>query len=845
MISPENPIKTQNIDLLRTLFALFVFFLPLVFGSVHYPVLISEYIIGLILIILYLYYRHNFELIKPSLIFAVFILITAIITIVQLIPLPLGVIRLISPKEYELLSAINGVYNNIISPIRFYTLSIEPYINLEYLLRIIVLFFVFLIASQREFTESMILLKAIALSAAIIVLYGFIEGLLNFSTFFSYNIHLTNEGILPSVFKNTNHQAGFLGIAAFSSMALYYSVHYRYEKIFYLFCSILSAIGVFITLSRGGIVAFVASLIFLVSLMNRDRFNIKRSYLLYAGIIIAISTAFYLAYQEIISELSTLTDAERMQNEKYRLVLNSLGLFKDFLIVGVGKGGFETIFNVYREDNSFVSFSQMENQLFQQLADYGVLYFVIVLVVIIWFAYLFLKYPLSTKTALLVTGIFYILLQNLVDFNLEIFSIQTTTLIVLASIIARYCFVENESGEPVFAVYSINLVKKRLLAISIVLLVIFALGIYLTYDNLREKKEAEIELMLMSGVSPDNDYFKDKIRKYPFNYFIPASIAARDYLNTTDPIIKSYLLHSSLINPLAFEPHYMLYRYFFKLQDYANAQSQCRLAIKNSRDNKARLIFSELMKSVDKRELFKYIPYTPEVFTSFSNYLLSLNESELAKEFIEDALYMSENNTDVLRSAFLIYISLKSIPDAEKIIAKYEKIKNDYSLYLLKGILYETEGQLEEAFKQYRIADESNPLNSEILLRIANVSVKMNNLEEARSYFIKTFLCDNIGTDLKIQIYRSIASTYLIQKNTYEALKYLRIALSMRPTDVWIKSEIASICERNGNLHCALSEYTGIAIINPEFPDIAGKIKRIEDRLKVLEEDKRIEDLKR
>ena len=845
MIPPENEIKFQKIDLLRSLFALYILFLPLLFGSVHYPVLFTEYIAGLILIALYLYYRQSIELIRPSMVFASFILVTAIVTIIQLIPLPLVIIKFVSFKEYELLSSINDIYSNLISPINFYTLAIEPYINLEYLLRIIILFFFFIIASQREFTESMILLKAIALAGAIIVLYGFIEGLLNFKTFFSYNIHLTNEGILPSVFRNTNHQAGFLGIAAFSSMSLYYSVRGRYERLFYLFCSIISAMGVFITLSRGGMVAFVASLIFLFTLLNRDRLNIRRSSLLYAGIVIAISVAFYLAYQEIISELSTLTDAERMQNEKYRLVLNSLGLFKDFLFLGVGKGGFETIFNIYREDNTFVSFSQMENQIFQQLADYGVIYFIVMLVVLFYFAYLFFKYPLSTRTALLVTTLFYILLQNLVDFNLEIFSIQVTTLVVLASVIARYCFVEDASGEPVFEVYSVNLNKKMFYMTMVLLTVIFAGGFYLTYENLRERKEAEIELMLISGMRPDDGYFKEQVRKYPFNYFIPASIAARYYLNTGEPIIKSYLLHSSLINPIAFEPHYMLYRYFFRLKDYANAQSQCRLAIRNSRENKARLIFSELINSVDKRELYKYIPYTPEIFTSFSNYLLSLNEQELAKEFIEDALYMSPNDPEVLKSAFLIYIALKNIPDAEKIVSKYERVKNDYSLHLLKGILYEAEGRFEEALGEYKIADDISPLNSDILMRLANLSVRMNNLEEARSYYIKLFLCDNINTDLKVQIYRSIANTYLLQKNTYEALKYLRIALSMRQNDVWIKNEIASICEQNGNLQCALSEYTGIAIINPNFPDIYNKIRRIEERLKAIEEDKRLEELKR
>ncbi|MCX7959198.1 MAG: hypothetical protein N3B13_09140, partial [Deltaproteobacteria bacterium] len=200
---------------MRGLIALSVFFIPLIYGSVHYFVLITEYALLLVVLLLYLFLKREIIFIRPSLIFLAFLGFTLLITIIQIIPLPLDLLRFLSPKEYELLIQINGIYDKLIEPIRFYTLSIEPFISLEYLLRIIILILIFIVASQDEFSESQILIRSIAYCGAIIVLYGFVEGLLSFRTYYSQNISLTNEGIIPSVFINPNHQAGFLGLSLF------------------------------------------------------------------------------------------------------------------------------------------------------------------------------------------------------------------------------------------------------------------------------------------------------------------------------------------------------------------------------------------------------------------------------------------------------------------------------------------------------------------------------------------------------------------------------------------------------------------------------------------------------
>ncbi len=845
MISPEIEKIYKKELLLRNGIALFIFLIPLIYGSVHYFVLITEYVLALALILSYFFINREIKLIKPSLIFLLFIGFTLLITLIQLIPLPLAIVRFLSFREYELLTEINSLYTGIIEPIKFFTLSIEPYINMEYLIRIIVFLFIFIIASQDEFAKTGILLKSIAYCGALIVLYGFVDALLNFKTYYSQNIHLTNVGILPSIFINPNHQAGFLGLATFTGLSLYYSTEAKNEKIIFLFCSILSGAGIFLTISRGGIIAFAASLIFLSALLFRERLSIQKSLIFSISILIIIIFSFYLAYQEISSEIATLMDMKRIENEKYRLVLNSVNLFKDFILLGVGKGGFETIFNLYRDDTIFVSFSLMENQIFQQLADYGVFYFIIMLGIIVYFSYTFLRQNLTIRTSILVAGIFYILLQNLVDFNLEIFSVQIAFIVIIATLIYRLSYLKTEGRESVYNPIIIRIKNITFYSAAIILIIVFILVILISSSNRKEKIEAETELMLNAGLSSADSYFIDRIKKFPFDYYIPAAIAAKNYLDTTNSVIRSYLFHSSLINPIAFEPHYMLYRHFLKKGEYANAQSECRMALRYSRDNKTRLIFSELLRSVKKNELFKYIPYTPATITSFADYLISVNEVELAKEFIEDALYISEKNPDVIKSAFNIYIRLNDLKNAEKTLKMYEEIDKGFNQNLLRGLLYEIQKKYEDALKEYIIADTKDPLNAKILMKIGDINKKMGRVEEARQNYLKIFLCDGINNDTKVQVYVNIADTYLMQKNNYDALRFLRTAQSMKPLDTAIKFRIASICERNGNLNCALNEYRGILILNPENTFASSKVQEIEKRLKEIEEYKRLEQLKK
>ncbi|MCX7959513.1 MAG: tetratricopeptide repeat protein, partial [Deltaproteobacteria bacterium] len=455
------------------------------------------------------------------------------------------------------------------------------------------------------------------------------------------------------------------------------------------------------------------------------------------------------------------------------------------------------------------------------------------------------RHTLTIRTALLITGVFYILLQNLVDFNLEIFSIQTTLIIIIATLISRLRHLQSELDKPHFPPEKIILNTSHFIIISSILTILFITGILLTGSNRREKIEAETELMLNTGLNPDDIYFKKQIRKFPFNYYLSAAVAARNYLDTEKPIIKAYLLHSSLINPIAFEPHYMLYRYFMKKGEFANAQSECRLAIRYARWNKERLIYSELLRSVNRKELFKYIPYTPDKITSFADYLLGNSETELAREFIEDALYLSENNPDIIKSAFFIYIRLRDIENAEKILKKYEEKEKGYYIHLLRGIFYEAQNRDEEALRHFIAADTMKPLNSEILIRIANLYKKTERFEEARRYYLKVFLCDNINTDTKVSVYINLAESYLRQKNSYEALKYMRTALNLRNNDIGIRSSIASICEQNGNLNCALTEYRDILRINPAYKPAEDKVRLLEKRLKEIEENRRLEQLRK
>jgi len=340
----------------------------------------------------------------------------------QLVPLPPSLLRALSP-------AADAILYDTLAPVGLYPawrpLTLDPGATALELAKAAVFTAVcataaVLGASERRRDQ---LLRGLVLSGVAVVAVCYGATLLGLSPL-----------VAPTVtFVNPNHLAGFLQLAAWP--ALGFALRARGPaRAGWLLAFAFTISGVFLSLSRAGIAAFfVAAGIFVVlRLRARSLFNSAAVSLpirpgrtggrvvAAGGIAAALAIASWLALDPILAELRTVGD-ESSTSVKLGLWAAAARLIREFPLVGIGRGAFETVFPAYKSEPLQRTFTHVENEWLQLPAELGL---VVGLAVIALFAWAFLaaarSRDLSRPMAGALAGAGALALHNLFDFSLEL-----------------------------------------------------------------------------------------------------------------------------------------------------------------------------------------------------------------------------------------------------------------------------------------------------------------------------------------------------------------------------------------------------------------------------------------
>lgn len=183
-------------------------------------------------------------------------------------------------------------------------------------------------------------------------------------------------------------------------------------------------------------------------------------------------------------------------------------------------------------------------------------------------------------------------------------------------------------------------------------------------------------------------------------------------------------------------------------------------------------------------------------------------EREAAKVF-QNAIFQDPNEISVLTNLADVYTNLNKLKESEELLNKALKI-NDKDLYALNNYakLKRSQGKVKEAIKYFKLVHEIDHTFDDVILRIANAYVSINNLDEAKKYFenaiYKTpskFGADysysqmvdyskdkkhqdqmlaklnekNLDESIKGPLYFAIAKSYGDQKNYEKAYEYFKL----------------------------------------------------------------------
>jgi hypothetical protein len=324
----------------------------------------------------------------------------------QLIPLPSGVLKTLSPKTFELRQLLSCSHLTLpssisVSPPTSIPLSLFPFATQVEFFKWLSLigFFLFLVYGRLLDDTRMRsrLIIVIMLVGAGEAFYGMIE-------FFSGHRHilfLDDPSFVPSVtgtFINKNYFAGYLLMVIPLSTGFLLSrlaVQRNHfdgwrqrlssldgKTLLIGFCIILMVLGLFFSASRMGIICLLISFS-LLGILFRDRQKgrrLSKTSILLIGL--AVLWAGWIGLDAVISRFLSAPEDFKM---RWMLWGDTLRILRDFPVFGSGLGTFAHILPMYRSFPFRGTITHAENDFLQFISDVGPLGFGMLLIAFIFF----------------------------------------------------------------------------------------------------------------------------------------------------------------------------------------------------------------------------------------------------------------------------------------------------------------------------------------------------------------------------------------------------------------------------------------------------------------------------
>jgi O-antigen ligase/tetratricopeptide (TPR) repeat protein len=766
--------------------------MPLAFGTVEqWSLTLMETSIFLALL-LYLFRKikgDSAEIYEVPGIIPLILLLLYIL--IQLIPLPSEIIKMISPSTYALHGETRGVYE----PIRWLSISIDKKATVKEFFRILSYGSLYILTVQL-LTKKDFLKKTVI----IIVIFTSFLSFLSLLQHFLWNNKIfwfreLPQGARPfGPFVNRNHYAGFMEMIfpIILSLSLFYKpkviekslqkrvydfLNQEKTNIYILlaFSAILIATTVFLSLSRGGIVSLSLSMIFFGGILLTKEVHKKRGLVIILISLLIVFSVGWFGWEPIFKRFEALRNV-RGDISELRLVIwdDSIKMIKDFPLTGTGFGSFVDIYPKYRTFPTEEIADHAHNDYLELLTDGGMIVFLLTG----WFflsvlytsfrAFARRREPYSIYLFIgSTTGIVSILIHSLTDFNLHIGANGLYFFFLLGLVVSAANTRLRKGLDDTY-------LKKRELPFSKPFMFIPAIILL-------------VSLIFNVGNLLGRFYFS-----FIKDVKLSRDISVKDLL-----IMKNVATKASFFDPLNANYHYALANIELLLSNKDIALSHYRKAIDLIPVNgeylqRLGLLYSELGKNDKAERLIKagitYDISNPSRYRIYALWLLTQGEKDEGLQYMKKAISLRPEKTRDSITAMILH----GLTDEEIMISLPERVEP----YLFFADYLDKTGNGELAEVAYLKALEF----------IKN--------EEAinPSYFYK--------------IYR-----YFDQKGLHsDTLKVMQKGIEIFPDDPNMRLTAAGVYERAGMTHEAIEEYEKVLLINPNNERARKRLDEIRNK---------------
>lgn len=767
---------------------------PLLLGGVHAEVnaALGMYLGSMLLLWLWLKgHRHPSPVTVPWMVVAAAFLLTAL----QLIPCPTFLVELLSPGTKGMFDLPTGVRPTFVS------FSMDPSGTCHELLKLGVLFFgawlgVLFFSGTRNQRS---LFVWISLAGLTVVLVGLLHGLIRVDRPWGSYGPFAARHLLVSTFVNANHMAGFLGFASLLAFGLAVTAKGG-VRFLHLGNAVVCGMGVFLSLSRGGILAFGACLVFLgAGLALVGRLPHKGMIWIELGAVAAILLAGFLGFATIANEMLSLgTDTAFQKTELLRPVAS---IMSDFPVLGVGKGGFLAIFPKYLPEELFYTFGHLENEWLQMLVDFGPFLGALLLLGFgFGFVLLLRRIAGDLLKVAAASALLFLILHNVTDFNLSITAVSLPAIVVFAVFsgpfpihpgsfsLAKKISARGDLISGWWIKKSWAVVTSLVCMCVMILCVVPAIHQELPEDTRRLKR-------LFSDKNVPYEEVQKIILRHPADYFLPLLVAKQLLKNPESAQEALAWVNQSMKLSSNFPP---AHRLAGRALLFLGATDQA---------------LWEYTMAVEKWPV-QTLHIADELWT------LTHNPQHVAK------LY---DKNQVVRRHIVRYL-LKKDPQTALGVAIKDSYEHDPELVELAGELYLKLNQLEQAFKHAKLAESRWPKRENAYRLQAEVFFRQKQYEQAITVLDKGILKAGRNSNLwykKAILYMQFSDDDRAKK----AIKQLLESTSDPRTAATAHTLYGTLFERRRRFALALREYQRAEDFDSERLSIRLSIAKLKEQM--------------
>ncbi|RJO71067.1 MAG: hypothetical protein C4523_04870 [Myxococcales bacterium] len=727
-------------------FLLLVVILPFPLGTTAtrlYPMLAARVVVvGLFALAVANAYRQE----KPFRITSLWAVLAvgALFALLQLVPLPPFLIEWLSPNAAK-------IYRTALDSLGLYgqgqwrPLALDPAETWHGLSGYAALLMVFLVGANLFSHGDAFkrLLQAVAAAGFLVAMLGFIQKALGLSKIYGVVPFTAETPFFFSCFVNPNNLAGFLGMSVPLQIGLAVKEDDRQGRLMYLFMAVVTATGVFLSLSRGGIIAFIAGQLLLAFLLWRRRDDRPALLWVQGAVLLALVLSAWLALHEIVGEFS-FSDGASPATAVTRQVLweDTARMAAAFPVAGIGVEGFDVAYPIYKTALLDKRFVYPENILLQILVESGaVVGLAVILALGAWLWRFVSRAHLKRLEMAAIAAIVVVAIHNYVDFNLNAYATAVPFMLLIGATSARTA---ETATRRFFKLYALPL--PALAVFGLIAAALVAYGETQWATQRLEKSRASLHRTAYDRTLPRPVFeatLKEAVVRHPADYYLHL-LAAERYLagsRSAYPMKRFHLDKARALNPSDPQVEVQAARAMAAVGDRDGACDAYRRAIDKTLSN---LPIEDLWADMLKRgltanDLVAVTPETPARRMALADFLVSHDHAATAKAILNA---LAQTETDQAPDTLLLIGRLDLAdgkPEEARLTAQrlLRLFPDRHHGYFLMGKIALREGENRLALDWFNRASALAPVDLELWYAMAWTHIRLKNLDEASALALK------------------------------------------------------------------------------------------------------------